>query len=348
MDRRRVTITGLGSCMPDRVLTNFDLEKMVDTSDEWIRTRTGIRERRIADENTATSDLAYEAAKKALAEAQLDPADLDLIIVATVTPDMLFPSTACLLQDRLGARKAAAFDLEAACSGFIYGLATGAQFIESGMYDNVLVIGAETLSKIVDWTDRSTCILLGDGAGAAVLQPSEDDRGLMAFHLGADGGGGDLLKMPAGGSRMPATVETVQDRLHYVKMSGREVFKFAVKVMGEAAQTVLEKCQLSFDDVDYYVPHQANYRIIEASARRFGIPMERVLVTIDRYGNTSSASIPVALDEAVSEGKIKPGDLVLLVAFGGGLTWGAAAMTWTLERAAVRQDGSLVGVRQAE
>lgn len=334
MTQRYATITGLGSCVPDRVVTNADLEKLVDTTDEWIRTRTGIRERRVAADDQATSDLAVEAARKALAEARLDPADLDLIIVATVTPDMPFPATACLVQNRLGATRAAALDLETACSGFVYALATGAQFIQAGLYENVLVIGAETLSKIVDWTDRRTCVLLGDGAGAVVLQPAPGpDQGLLSFHLGADGGGADLLKQPAGGSRMPASEETVRNRLHYVYMNGREVFKFAVRVMGEAAQAALDRCGLSFADVDYYIPHQANYRIIESSARRFGLPMERVFVNIDRYGNTSSASIPVALDEAVAQGRIRPGDLVLLVAFGGGLTWGAAVCRWTLDRA---------------
>jgi len=338
MRRRRATITGVGSCVPERVVTNFDLEKMVDTTDEWIRTRTGIRERRVAAEDQATSDLAVVAARRALEEARLDPADLDLIIVATVTPDMPFPATACIVQDRLGASRAAALDLETACSGFVYALATGAQFIETGLYNNVLVIGAETLSKIVDWTDRRTCVLLGDGAGAVVLQPAPaEDQGLLSFHLGADGGGADLLKQPAGGSRLPASEETVRSRLHYVHMNGREVFKFAVKVMGEAAQAALEKCGLGFADVDYYIPHQANYRIIEASARRFGLPMERVYVNIDRYGNTSAASIPVALDEAVDQGRIRPGDLVLLVAFGGGLTWGAAVCRWTLDRPKARQ-----------
>jgi len=338
MRRRRATITGVGSCVPERVVTNFDLEKMVDTTDEWIRTRTGIRERRVAAEDQATSDLAVVAARRALEEARLDPADLDLIIVATVTPDMPFPATACIVQDRLGASRAAALDLETACSGFVYALATGAQFIETGLYNNVLVIGAETLSKIVDWTDRRTCVLLGDGAGAVVLQPAlAEDQGLLSFHLGADGGGADLLKQPAGGSRLPASEETVRSRLHYVHMNGREVFKFAVKVMGEAAQAALEKCGLGFADVDYYIPHQANYRIIEASARRFGLPMERVYVNIDRYGNTSAASIPVALDEAVDQGRIRPGDLVLLVAFGGGLTWGAAVCRWTLDRPKARQ-----------
>lgn len=344
MTRRYATIAGVGSCVPDRVITNADLEKMVDTTDEWIRTRTGIRERRVVAGDQATSDLAVEAARRALAEARLDPADLDLIIVATVTPDMPFPATACIVQNRLGATRAAALDLETACSGFVYGLATGAQFIESGLYNNVLVIGAETLSKIVDWTDRRTCVLLGDGAGAAVLQPAaEPDQGLLAFHLGADGGGADLLKQPAGGSRMPASEETVRSGLHYVYMNGREVFKFAVKVMGEAAQAALDKCGLSFADVDYYIPHQANYRIIESSARRFGLPMERVFVNIDRYGNTSSASIPVALDEALTEGRIRPGDLVLLVAFGGGLTWGAAVCRWTLDRPAARPGTGVAG-----
>lgn len=344
MTRRYATIAGVGSCVPDRVITNADLEKMVDTTDEWIRTRTGIRERRVVAGDQATSDLAVEAARRALAEARLDPADLDLIIVATVTPDMPFPATACIVQNRLGATRAAALDLETACSGFVYGLATGAQFIESGLYNNVLVIGAETLSKIVDWTDRRTCVLLGDGAGAAVLQPAaEPDQGLLAFHLGADGGGADLLKQPAGGSRMPASEETVRSGLHYVYMNGREVFKFAVKVMGEAAQAALDKCGLSFADVDYYIPHQANYRIIESSARRFGLPMERVFVNIDRYGNTSSASIPVALDEALTEGRIRSGDLVLLVAFGGGLTWGAAVCRWTLDRPAARPGTGVAG-----
>lgn len=332
MKRRHATITGVGSCLPSNVITNSDLEKMVDTNDEWIRTRTGIRERRVVDAETATSDLAVVAAERALAEAGVAAEDLDLILVATVTPDMPFPATACLVQERLGARQAAGLDLEAACSGFIYALATGAQFIESGLYDRVLVIGAETLSKIVDWTDRRTCILLGDGAGAVVLEPTEPDQGIVGLHLGADGSGADLLYQPAGGSRLPASDETVRQRLHFMQMNGREVFKFAVKVMGEAAQAALDKCNLSLGDVDFYVPHQANYRIIESSARRFGLPMDRVYVNIDRYGNMSSASIPVALDEALNEGRINPGDIVLLVAFGGGLTWGAAAIRWTLQR----------------
>lgn len=332
MQPRGATIVGIGTCLPDRVITNHDLERMVETTDEWIQTRTGIRERRVVGPETATSDLAVVAAERALAEAGVAPEDVDLILVATVTPDMLFPSTACLVQERIGAVKAAAMDLEAACSGFVYGLVTGSQFIQSGAYDTVLVIGAETLSKIVDWTDRSTCVLLGDGAGAAVLQAAPPGEGVLGFHLGADGGGGEFLMLAAGGSRLPASHETVEKRLHYLTMNGREVFKFAVKAMGEAAEAALARCGLTFDDVDYYVPHQANYRIIKASAERFGLPMDRVCVTIDRFGNTSSASIPISLDIALNDGRIKPGDLVLLVAFGGGLTWGAAAVRWTLER----------------
>jgi 3-oxoacyl-[acyl-carrier-protein] synthase-3 len=257
---------------------------------------------------------------------------VDLVVVATMTPDMPYPPTACLVQDRLGARRAGAFDLSAACTGFVYALAVGAQFIETGVYDTVLVIGAETMSRIVDWSDRRTCVVFGDGAGAAVLRPVEPDAGLLGVHLGADGSGAELIMQPAGGSRLPASHETVAQRLHYLRMNGREVFKFAVRVMGEAAQRALEQCGLSFADVDLYVPHQANYRIIEASAERFGLPMERVFVNIDRYGNTSAASIPVALDEACSQGRLRRGDTVLLVAFGSGLTWGAAVLRWTLER----------------
>jgi len=325
---RRAGILGLGASIPEKVITNFDLEKMVDTSDEWIRTRTGIRERRVAPEGQTTSDLALAAARQALAAAGLTAERLDLIIVATVTPDMPFPATACLVQERLGAHRAAAFDLEAACSGFVYALTTGAQFIQAGVYDYVLVIGAETLSRIVDWTDRSTCVLLGDGAGAVVLGPVPDDAGILAAYLGADGSGADLLKQPAGGSLLPASLETVKRRLHFIQMQGREVFRFAVNIMGDAAQKALAQCGLTFADVDLYVPHQANYRIIEASAKRFGLPMEKVMVNIDRYGNTSAASIPVALNEAFRAGRIKSGDIVLLVAFGGGLTWGAAVVKW--------------------
>lgn len=325
---RAAGIAGMGVSIPERVLTNADLEKMVETSDEWIVSRTGIRERRIAAPGEAASDLAAKAGREALEAAGVEPGEVDLVIVATTTPDMLFPATACLIQDRLGAGRAAAFDLEAACSGFIYGLAAGSQFIAGGMYRNVLVIGAEVLSRIVNWEDRSTCVLMGDGAGAALLRPVPEGYGVLGLHLGSDGSGGDLLKVPAGGSRRPASAESVAAGEHFLYMNGREVFKFAVVTMGEAAEQVLAGCGLTFDQVDWYVPHQANLRIIEASARRFGLPMEKVIMNLDRFGNTSAASIPIALCEAVRDGRIKRGDVVLAVAFGAGLTWGAAAMRW--------------------
>jgi len=328
---RRAAIAGIGSFVPERVVTNDDLAQTLDTSDEWIRSRTGIGSRRVIDPENATSDLAVAAAQKALDRAGIEPSQVDLIIVATVTPDMMFPSTACLVQERLGAKRAAAFDLEAACSGFIYALATGAQFIQSGFYDTVLVIGAETLSKITDWSDRSTAVLFGDGAGAVVLRPVPADRGgILSVHLEADGAGADLIQQPAGGSRLPASNETVAARLHFLQMNGREVYKFAVKAMGDAAAAAVKKAGLTFGDIDLYVPHQANYRIIEASARRFSLPMDRVVVNIEHYGNTSAASIPIALDESFRSGRIKAGDNVLMVAFGGGLTWAAAVVQWTL------------------
>ncbi|WP_227766724.1 beta-ketoacyl-ACP synthase III [Zhaonella formicivorans] len=326
---RGVAIVGTGSAVPERVLTNDDLAKMVDTNDEWIRTRTGICERRIADANTATSDLCVLAAKRAIADAGISPGELDLIIVATVTPDMMFPATACLVQDRIGATKAGAFDLSAGCSGFLYGLATGSQFIAAGLYEKVLVIGAETLSKITDWEDRSTCVLFGDGAGAVVLQSAPAGAGVLSVHLGAAGSGGDLLTLPAGGSRRPTTAETVAKREHYIHMSGNEVFKFAVKVMGEASLKALEKCNKTKEDIDFLIPHQANIRIIEAAVKRLNLSPDKVYINLDRYGNTSAASVPVALDEAVKAGKVKKGDVVLLVAFGAGLTWGASVIEWS-------------------
>jgi 3-oxoacyl-[acyl-carrier-protein] synthase-3 len=310
-------------------LTNFDLEKMVDTSDEWIVTRTGIRERRICAPDQASSDLAYEAAVKALEKAKVKPEQLDMIIVATITPDMSFPSTACLLQDRLGAKKAAAMDLAAACTGFLYGITTASQFIANGLYEYVLVIGVETLSKITNYKDRNTCVLFGDGAGAAVLGPVRDGYGFQAFELGSDGSGGPLLSLPAGGSRIPASVESIEKDLHYIAMNGSEVFKFAVRVMNSATEAVLAKAGLEKDDIDLLVPHQANKRIIDSAVQRFGLSEDKVVINLDRYGNMSSASIPVALDEALEAGRIKEGDNLVLVGFGGGLTWGAALLKWS-------------------
>lgn len=327
-ENKGVGIIGIGFYLPEKVITNADWEKLVDTSDEWIIERTGIRERRMADPDTATSDLATKAAEAALADAGVNAADIDLIIVATATPDMFFPSTACLVQANLRAEKAAAFDLAAGCSGFVYGLVTGAQFIKTGLYRRVLVIGAETLLRIMDWTDRNTCVLFGDGAGAAVLGEVPAGCGVLGVHLGAEGAGGDLLKLPAGGSRLPTSEETVAKRLHYVHMNGNEVFKFAVRVMGEAALQALANAGLSKEDVDFFIPHQANIRIIQAAARRLRLPPEKVFVNVDKYGNTSSASIPIALTEAYHAGKIKNGDNVVLVGFGAGLTWAAAVIKW--------------------
>lgn len=325
---KSVGIIGTGSALPERIMTNYDLEKIVETSHEWIVTRTGIEERRIADEKTTTSDLAYEAALKALEMAKTSPEELDLIIVATITPDMMFPATACILQDRLKATKAAAFDLEAACSGFLYGVTTAQQFIATGYYKKVLVIGGEVMSKIVDFTDRGTCVLFGDGAGAVVMGEVEEGFGLLSTELGSKGEGGKFLYQPAGGSLEPASAESVANRRHFVKMGGPEVFKFAVRIMGESSVRVIEKAGLNLEDVDYLVPHQANTRIIEAAAKRIKLPMNRVKVNLNRYGNMSAASIPVALDEAVRGGEIKKGDHVVLVGFGGGLTWGAALIRW--------------------
>ncbi len=328
MKLRSVGIAGLGSYLPEKVLTNADLEKMVETSDEWIVSRTGIRERRMVENDMAVSDLCIAAAKRALEDAKMGAEDIDLILVATITPDFVFPSTACVLQDKLGAVKAAALDIQAGCSGFVYGLAVGSQFVAAGMYENVLVIGGETLTKITDFTDRSTCILFGDGAGAALLRPVGDGKGFLSFVLGAQGAGGEALCMPAGGSRIPTTEQTLKEGQHYIKMAGNEVFKFAVRIMGEAAVQSLEKAGLGPQDIDVLVPHQANIRIVDAAVKRLGIDPGKVIVNLDRYGNMSAASIPVALDEAVKEGKIKNGDTVVMVGFGAGLTWGACTMKW--------------------
>ena len=330
-ENKAVGIIGIGTYLPEKIVTNKDLESIVETSDEWIVDRTGIRERRIAASDIATSDLASRAAQRALDDAGVTAEEIDLIIVASATPDMFFPSTACLVQANIKATNAAAFDLAAGCSGFVYAMVTGSQFIKTGLYKKVLVIGAETLSKILDWTDRNTCVLFGDGAGAAVLAETSPGYGILASQLGADGAGGDLLKLPAGGSRNPATDETVSQRLHFIHMSGNEVFKFAVKIMGEAANKTLEAAGLSAADVDCLIPHQANIRIIQSAAKRLKLPMDKVMVNVDKYGNTSAASIPIALEEAVHSGKIKQGDHVVLVGFGAGLTWASAVMKWGKE-----------------
>ncbi|MDI3538491.1 MAG: 3-oxoacyl-[acyl-carrier-protein] synthase [Bacillota bacterium] len=325
---RGVKIEGWGKALPERVLTNHDLEQMVDTSDEWITSRTGIRERRVAGPETAASDLALVAAKEALAKAALDPEKVDLVIVATVTPDMAFPATACLVQSALAANRAAAFDLEAGCSGFLYALTIGREFVASGTYDHVLVIGVDLLSRITNWRDRNTCVLFGDGAGAVVLGPTVQGEGILSTYLGSDGSGGELLCLPAGGSRLPLVPENFEQGLQYIHMNGPEVFKFAVRVMGEAAVKALELAGLNLDDVTYLIPHQANLRIIDAAAKRLKLPSERVLVNLDRYGNMSSASIPVALAEAADAGRFRPGDILVLVGFGAGLTWGASVVRW--------------------
>lgn len=328
MSLRSVGIIGTGKYVPERVLTNSDMEKMVETSDEWIVSRTGIKERRIAAEHEATSDLAFHAAEQALKAAGITAEQLDLIVVTTVTPDTTFPSTACLVQERLGAKRAAAFDLSAACSGFVYGLANASNFIAMGIYKYALVIGAECLSRITDYTDRNTCILFGDGAGAAVLGPVPEGRGFKSFVLGADGGGGELLKLEAGGSRMPASSETVQNKRHYIYMNGREVFKFAVRIMGSAAEEALAKAGKTKEDIDLLVPHQANTRIIHAAIERLNLSEEKCMINLPRYANTSAASIPLALAEAVEEGRVREGDTILLVGFGGGLTWSASVIEW--------------------
>ncbi|MFH1312780.1 MAG: beta-ketoacyl-ACP synthase III [Candidatus Eisenbacteria bacterium] len=323
-----IGIIGIGSYVPEGELTNLDLEKIVNTTDEWIVERTGIRKRHKADAQTATSDLAAGAALRALEDAGLKPDDIDVIIVGTATPDMFFPSTGCLVQKEIGARRAAAFDVSAACSGFLYGLSIAQDFVTTGKYNKVLVIGAETLTKIVDWTDRTTCVLFGDGAGAAVVGRVGDGRGIVSSLLASDGTMGDLLKLPAGGSRMPPTVETIKGGHHYVKMQGNKLFKAAVKAMASAAVEVLDDAGYSGDDLDLLVTHQANMRIIDATARRINIPPEKVFTNVDQYGNTSAASIPMALTEAKEKGVLKEGMLVELVSFGGGLTWASVLMRW--------------------
>ena len=325
---RTCSISAVGSYVPQKVLTNGDLEKMVDTTDEWIVTRTGIKQRRIACEAEFTSDMAAKAALVAMERAQVTPEQIDLIIVATITPDMPFPATACLVQKKLGARRAAAFDIEAACSGFIFALEIGHQFIMSRTYDTVLVIGAEKLSSIINWRDRNTCVLFGDGAGAAILQNRPDAHGLLTACMGADGDKADLLSLPGGGSRCPATLQSVTDGLHFLRMDGKETFKNAVNAMYSAAQQALSRCELDIKRIKCIIPHQANQRIIDAVGERLGATPEQVFVNLHKYGNTSAASVAIALDEAVSSGRVERGDLILLLVFGAGLTWGAAVIEW--------------------
>ena len=325
---RYAHIVGWGMSVPERVMTNDDWAQLVETSDEWIRSRTGIAERHIVGEGETTFTMALEAARQALDVARLSPAQLDLIIVASVTPEHAFPATACLVQDALGAVNAAAFDLSAGCSGFIYGLAMAADSIRAGNYQHVLVIGAETLSRIMDWTDRATCVLFGDGAGAVVVSASEMPGGILASVLGSDGSGGDYLILPAGGSKFPPSHETIEQRLHYIRMNGREVFRFATRTMDKAARQACEKADVSLDDVDLFVPHQANSRIIQAAARSLKLDDERVFSNLDHYGNTSGASIPIALCEAIEAGRVHRNDHLMLVGFGAGLTWGAMVLQW--------------------
>ena len=324
----RARIAATGSAVPRRVLRNADLERMVATSDEWIAGRTGIRERRVVDEGVASSDLGTEAARAALAAGGWDAADLDLLLVATCTPDMPLPSTACLIQRNLKASRAIAFDLAAACSGFLYGLSVADLYVRSGTCRKALVVGTEVMSSVIDWTDRSTCILFGDGAGAVLLEPSDDDRGILSTHLHSDGDLWDLVCVPGGGSRLPASAPMLADRQQFVKMKGNETFKVAVRTLEATAREALEANKMGVDDVDLFIPHQANVRIVNAVMERLGLKKDRVFLNIDRYGNTSAASIPLALDEAVRAGRISPGSRILMVAFGSGLTWASAVVKW--------------------
>jgi 3-oxoacyl-[acyl-carrier-protein] synthase-3 len=324
---RPISITGLGCKVPDRIMTNDELATYVDTSDEWIVERTGIRERRIADDSDALSDLALLACRDALAHAGLEGKDVDLLIVATVTPDMMFPSTGAIVADKLGATKAAAYDLSAGCTGFVYALAQAYGMLAAGLATRALVVGGDLLSRILDWDDRSTLVLFGDGVGAVVLEATAD-RGFLGFDLGADGAGGESLWLPGSGSRLFDTTEK------YVKMNGREVFKFATRILVQSAEDLLEKCEVSIDDVDLYIPHQANMRIIDHATRKLGVSPDRVVINVDRYGNTSSGSIPLALADAAADGRLQPGELVLMTGMGAGLTWGSALIRWTKEMAA--------------
>ena len=324
-------ILGTGFYVPEKIMTNADLEKIVETSDEWIVERTGIKERRIADDNQPMSDLALRAAKAALADAGVAAEDLDLIIVATLTSDRIIPSTACMIQNLLGAKHAAAFDLSAACSGFAYAASVAAQFIETGAYKKALVIGAETLSKYINWEDRNTCVLFGDGAGAAVLGQVEEGYGILSFDLGSDGSGGDAIQIPSSGSLMPVSKESIDQKLNLIHMNGRDVFKFAVKAMGKTVKNSLAKIDMPQEKIDWLVPHQANIRIIESAAKRLSMPMDKVIVNIHKYGNMSAACIPIALAEAAAAKRFKKGDIIALSGFGAGLTWASCSIRWSKE-----------------
>ena len=322
-------IAGLGSYVPRRVLTNLELEQMVDTSDEWIKSRTGIVERRLTEEGVTTSDLAFKASRKALQDASIKAEDIDLIIVATASPDMIFPSTSCILQKKLNVLNIPALDVSAACAGFVFGLSVAWQYVATGTYSTVLFVGADALSHFVDWKDRNTCVLFGDGAGAVVLKKTEPGYGILSSALSADGSGAELLEIPAGGANLPGSKESVEKGLHFIRMNGNEVFRFAVRVIPEVSRRALKDAGLTIDDVDYFIPHQANSRIIDTAASKLGISPEKVVSNIDKYGNTSTASIPLALDEVWRRGELKRGDILLLVGFGAGLTWGANVVRWS-------------------
>ncbi len=324
----RARITATGSYVPDTVITNHDLEKIVDTSDQWIVERTGIKERRIAGASQASSDLAYAAAQKALKQAHLKPKDIDLVIVATCTPDMAFPSTACFLQDRLGIKHTGAFDINAACSGFVYGLHLASSLIRTEAHRRILLVGTEVLSRVTDWQDRATCVLFGDGAGAVVLEGTKERRGIMSTRIQADGGLGELIMLPGGGTRTPCSKQMLLKKMQFIKMKGNETFKVAVRTLEEIAARTIEDNGIDPSQLSLLIPHQANLRIIQATAKRLNLPEEKVFVNIEKYGNTSAASVPIALDEAVRAGRVKDGDHILLEAFGGGLTWASALLKW--------------------
>lgn len=324
----KVSITGIGSYLPRKILTNYDLEKMIDTTNDWIIQRTGIKERRIIEDGVTTSDLAAKASLKAMKDAKVSPKDLDMIITSTITPDHFFPSTSCYIQQKIGATRACAFDILAACAGFIYAISVGQSFVSSGAAKTVLVVGAECLSKITDYKDRTTCVLFGDGAGAVILQKSEKKHQILYTNLAADGSQADVLIMPGGGARNPASLESVQKRMHYIQFKGKEVFKLAINNITKLILETAKKNNLKPKDIDLIIPHQSNLRIIEATMQKLGLPMEKAFVNIDKYGNTSSASIPIAIDEARKSGRLRKGNIVMLVAFGGGLTWGSSLIRW--------------------